>query len=90
MAFLFREDAREGTAVDGGAGATVVSGPIVVSPTGWGGAMGATGTGWPIGAAGVVGVRDGVGNTGNVRDGPSRCCTYDGIVIGRHESGTDG
>ncbi len=90
MAFLFREDAWEGTAVDGGAGATVISGPIVVSTNGWGSTTGATGTGWPIGAAGIVGVRNGVGKTDNVRDGPSRGCTYDGIVIGRYESGTDG
>ena len=79
MAFLFREDAREGTAVDGGAGAIVISGPIVVSTKGRGGATVATGTGWPIGAAGVVGVRDGMGKTGNVRDGSFWGCTYDVI-----------
>ncbi len=90
MAFLFLEDAREGTAVNGGAGATVISGPIVVATEGLGRATGVTGRSWSIGAAGVVGVRDGAGITDNVGCGPSRGCTYDGIVIGRDESGMDG
>ena len=87
MAFRFLVDAREGSAVKRGASATVMSGSKVVSTEGWGGAMGVTGRTGPIGAADVAGVRDGVGITGNVGCGSSRGCTYDGMVIGREESG---